>query len=200
MSKRQAIVKKLPSVETLGSVSVICSDKTGTLTTNEMTVVRLFTVDEGLFDISQNANPSLTPAQRQLLLVGNICNSSFKSPEGRYVGQSTEVALINASTALIGSDARLVSSSVHSHIPTALTLSLSHDRTSTRFTRLPSTLNKSGRVCLARTLHSAQVQRHAPSSLVHLKLSWLLVIHLLKATAPSPLLIQAAWHRSSPKA
>ena len=121
MSKRKAIVKKLPSVETLGSVSVICSDKTGTLTTNEMTTVKIYTVDDGIIEIHNHHNQQrhhqsglnkaalptpLTPAIVKTALVGNLCNRSFRNKEGVVVGPSTEVALFNVLQVLGLSDRR----------------------------------------------------------------------------------------------
>ncbi|ORY32918.1 hypothetical protein BCR39DRAFT_522368 [Naematelia encephala] len=118
MSKRKAIVKKLPSVEALGSVSVICSDKTGTLTKNEMTVTHIYAVDD-LVDLTPQLNgPHLgprhpdhaefapSPAMVKTALVGNICNNAFRNDAGVNVGQATEVALLNVLPVLGKDDER----------------------------------------------------------------------------------------------
>ena len=114
MARRNAIVRKLPAVETLGSATIICSDKTGTLTENQMTVQEIYAGENNYRITGQGYNPEGAIAQgteddttpiapnaalQECMLSGLLCNDSqLEQKDGKWVvvGDPTEGALITA--------------------------------------------------------------------------------------------------------
>ncbi len=93
MASKHALIRKLSVAESIGAIDIICTDKTGTLTKNEMTVTRLYTSNE-VFKLNSLSKKEIN-LLKPLIICGSLCNNSVvsKKNDKNYIGDPTEIAL-----------------------------------------------------------------------------------------------------------
>ncbi len=188
MAKRHSIIRKLPSVETLGSTTIICSDKTGTITENQMTVIKIFAGNKSfkvsgtgfqpLGEFTYNQQPieiDRYESLKECLLAGLVCNDSdLIQEENRWEpkGDPTEVALItsahkaNLKQTLVESLYRIDAIPFESHLQFMATL---HDTNENKIIYVKGAVEKILSMCSFQLNESAKLENLTENNLSYLQ-------------------------------